>query len=352
MTDSLERLRARIDALDQEILDRLVARAEAAQRIGELKQTLKTGVMDPGRERAVLEALLAANHGRYPPRALTAIFREIISASRAMEEAITVGFLGRPGAFADLATRTRFGASVQPVSYTDPGELLRDLEAGAIRHALVSRDVGDEDPALDNFDRFLDRKVTLFGETRLDRGYAALALQPDTAPSRIFGHPAALARCRGYLEKSGGTAVATAGSFEACAAALAGEGIALAPWGSADPALQVAASRVEDDPDTPRRFLLLATSPPPRTGRDRTAFVCTLANQAGALSSLLAAFQGAGINVAWIEMRESRHRPWEHAFFLEVDGHQEDSQLSTALAQARMVCSHLQTLGSYPLDGG
>jgi chorismate mutase/prephenate dehydratase len=352
MSDRLDRLRARIDDLDRRLLEILIRRAEAARTIGGLKARSGSTVLDPGREREVLDRLLERNAGRYPPEALTAIFREIISASRALEAPITVGYLGRPGGFAELATRRRFGAGASVSAYGDAAHLVRDLDAGRVEYALIAREVGDEDPALDTFDLFLDARVTLFGEFVLARGYAVLGRRKGDRPAVVYGHPSALARCREWVAaRPEATVIAAAGSQEAVEAVTRRGEAALAPAHLADRRkLVILARSAEDDPDPRRRFFLLARSAPPRSGRDRTALVCVLPNRPGVLARFLAAFADHRANVAWIEIRESRHRPWEHAFLIEVDGHTADPGVKRALAAAGGIASHLQVLGSYPID--
>jgi len=352
MSDRLDRLRARIDDLDRRLLELLIRRAKAARAIGGLKVERGSTVLDPGREREVLGRLLERNAGRYPPEALTAIFREIISASRAMEAPITVGYLGRPGGFAELATRRRFGAGASVAAYGDAAHLVRDLDTGRVDYALIAREVGDEDPALDSFDLFLDARVTLFGEFVLPRGYAVVGRRKGDRPSTVYGHPSALARCRAWLAvHPEATVIAAAGSREAVAEVTRLGRAALAPAHLAgDRKLAVLVRSAEDDPDPRRRFFLLARTAPPRSGRDRTALVCVLPNRPGVLARFLAAFADHRANVAWIEIRESRHRPWEHAFLIEVDGHTADAGVKGALAAAGDIASHLQILGSYPVD--
>jgi chorismate mutase/prephenate dehydratase len=350
MTDPLGDLRRRIDELDRRLLDLLVERAETARAIGAIKTESGSTTLDPGRERAVLDGLLARNAGRFPPEALVAVFREIISASRALEAPMTVGYLGRPGGFAALATARRFGSSTRLVPYADPVRLFHDLEAGFIDHAVIAREVGDEDPALDHFDLFLENRVSLFGETFLRQGYALLG-RPGSFPARtLYGHPAALARCRALLDRCpGAVVVATAGSREAVDA-VRGEGeAALAPAQLAGGALEVLIASAEDAADPSRHFLILARVAAARSGRDRTAIVCVLPNRPGSLLALLQQFAAESVNVSWIETRESR-RSWEHTFFVEVDGHREEEPVGRALDGAPRLAAHLAVLGSYPVE--
>ncbi len=105
--DALARHRAAIDALDREILERLSERARHALAIGALKGG--GGAYRPERETQVLSALHARNAGPLPNAAVTGVFREIMSACRALEQTMRVGYLGPAGTFSHAAVAKHFG---------------------------------------------------------------------------------------------------------------------------------------------------------------------------------------------------------------------------------------------------
>ncbi len=78
-------LRARIDRIDEELVRLLADRADVAARIGELKRESGESALDAARERELMERLTRQERGRFSAVALQAIFREILSASRAVQ---------------------------------------------------------------------------------------------------------------------------------------------------------------------------------------------------------------------------------------------------------------------------
>ena len=88
--EDLARHRAAIDALDREVLAQLNERARHAQAIGTLNGA--EAAYRPEREAQVLAALHARNAGPLPNAAITAVFREVMSACRALEQPLRVAY--------------------------------------------------------------------------------------------------------------------------------------------------------------------------------------------------------------------------------------------------------------------
>src|SRR5262245_2731659 len=91
---NLKTLRVQIDKLDQQILELLNKRASIAAQIGKVKTEAGGEVFSAAREEEVLTNILAANKGPLEPVTLRAIFRELISGSRAMQKVQKIAFLG------------------------------------------------------------------------------------------------------------------------------------------------------------------------------------------------------------------------------------------------------------------
>jgi chorismate mutase len=86
--DELETLRARIDELDRTIVERLNERARLAIEAGRLKTAAgRDGVRDDEREREVLLRVAMANEGPLPQADLVEVYRRLIEALVALEEA-------------------------------------------------------------------------------------------------------------------------------------------------------------------------------------------------------------------------------------------------------------------------
>lgn len=86
--ERLSELRDEIDNLDASLLELLNKRAAAAHEIGVLKKAGNMTIVDPEREREVIERLRNLNEGPLGNEAVEKIYREIISACVGIEEDI------------------------------------------------------------------------------------------------------------------------------------------------------------------------------------------------------------------------------------------------------------------------
>lgn len=82
----LRRLRHRIDALDRKIVALLNERAELAREAGRAKHaTGRRAIRDAEREREVLLRVTISNEGPLPQADLLALYRRLMTATRALE---------------------------------------------------------------------------------------------------------------------------------------------------------------------------------------------------------------------------------------------------------------------------
>ena len=120
---TLEQLRERIDAVDQQIHELLNRRAEFAQQVAEVKlhefrasngaaaDLAKVMFYRPEREAQVLRMVVDRNEGPLSDELLVHVFREIMSACLAQQEPLKVGYLGPEGTFSQQAVQKHFGRS-------------------------------------------------------------------------------------------------------------------------------------------------------------------------------------------------------------------------------------------------
>src|SRR5262245_28270585 len=158
----LEKLRREIDALDDELAKLLDKRAGLAVEIGKLKQGAPA--CRPEREAEILRRLSSKI---LPKERLVAVFREIISACRGLEEAIRVSYLGPEGTFSEQAVRKHFGAAVEGVASASVDEAFRRCESGAAQFAVVPVENSTEGAVGRTLDLLLTTPLKICAEIEL-----------------------------------------------------------------------------------------------------------------------------------------------------------------------------------------
>ena len=66
------------------------------------------------------------------------------------------------------------------------------------------------------------------------------------------------------------------------------------------------------------------------------------------LHQLLQPLAEQGVSMTRIESRPSRRRNWDYVFFIDLDGHAEESPVREALAELKKKSSLFRILGAYP----
>lgn len=146
---AIDKLRIRIDAVDRKMLALLGERGRLVEQVGKRKRKLGLTFHQPGRERAVLDRMVAANEGPYPDEAIEGVFREVMSASLALESPLTIA-AGDDDALA--AARRRFGSAARLSQEAGAVEALDAVARGFAAYAVVSVEDGKggfRGPALD-----------------------------------------------------------------------------------------------------------------------------------------------------------------------------------------------------------
>lgn len=349
----LEACRRRIDDLDRRIVELLNERAKVVIDVGRAKRTDGTPIYAPDREQAVLERVARLNGGPIPAKSLQAIYREMMSASFALEKPLRIGHLGPEGSFSHLAAVRKFGASVEYLALADIQAVFEEVARGHCDLGVVPIENSLYGGVIDTMDSFIDaQNMHIAAEVLLAVHHNLLAASPLEDIRVIASKPEALAQCRRWLSTQLSHVQQLPVASTAKAAEMAAAEQNLAAIGSSLAAelygLKILFENIEDNPNNTTRFFVIGRQPTPRTGQDKTSLIFTTAHQPGTLAEVLTVFANHGINLTNIDTRPSKRRNWEYYFFVDADGHVEDPALSNALKAVREHCGELLILGSYP----
>lgn len=349
---SLEKLRADIDRLDARILDLLIERARIAQQVGTLKADSDRAVYAPDREAELLRRLLQRDLAPLQRDAVTAIFREIISACRAVEQQLRICYLGPEHTFSHMAAQTRFGSRCQYLPAPSIADVFRTVEVGEADLGVVPIENSTEGVVAFTLDALLDTSLRICAELYVPVHHCLMGRGQLSDIRQVHSHPQVLAQCRMWLREHlpAVELVPTSSTGAAAAAAAADPALAaIAPQTAAAAyGLQLLATNIEDLPNNRTRFFVIGNITPSPTGRDKTSILFSTPHRPGALHTALGVLARHGINLTMIQSRPARGKLWEYVFFADFTGHAQQQPQQEALAELRDYCALVKLLGSYP----
>ncbi len=267
----------------------------------------------------------------------------------------SVAFQGIHGAYSEQALRQHFGDSA--VGYPCPTltDLFDAILSRQVKFGILPVENAFAGAVNQAYELLMDSDLRIQAEVILHVHHAlqappGVALEDLTC---VHSHPQALAQCDSFLRRSSIQPIPwydTAGSAKDLAteggdghtAAIASE-LAAELYG-----LNILARQIEDVQFNYTRFFILGDDDPPRGEFNKTSLVFATRNRPAALYECLGEFALRGLNLTKIESRPRRNRPWEPIFFLDVEGHWQDTNCQEALARLLQRASFVKMLGSYP----
>lgn len=352
-SQELGKLREGIDEIDGELLRLINERAKLAHRIGEIKQG---NIYRPEREAQVLRRVAERNPGPLPAVAAQRIVREVMSACLALEQPLTIAYLGPAGTYSEAAARKHFGGAptLQPCPAID--DVFRTIESGNAHYGVVPIENSTEGAIGRSLDLLLSSPLKVCGEINLPIHHNLMgkcAALGDV--TRIYSHAQSLAQCHEWLNRNLPQVprVPVASNAEAARLAAAETGaVAIAGDAAAELyALNILATNIEDDPNNTTRFVIIADHDAGPSGADRTSLVCSAQNRPGAVYQLLAPFADNGVSMSRLESRPARGfggSRWEYVFYIDIEGHRSEAAVARALEELRHRAGFVKELGSYP----
>ena len=358
MKKDLTQLRLDIDAVDRELLTLLNRRAALAIEVGEIKRVEGSPIFRPEREAQVINNLQTANPGPLKANNLASIWREIMSASRALEAPQRVAYLGPAGTFSEQAAVKFFGASIDHVPCVNFDEVFHAASAGAADFGVVPVENSTEGVVTRSLDLLLNSPLHIVGEISLLVRHHLLRKEASIEGIEVvLAHPQALAQCQGWLNKHLPQAERRAVSSNAEGARLAASNPAWAGIASeragAEFGLHIAARAIQDDSFNRTRFAIICLpqvlEAPKASGRDCVSVVVSVPNRPGAVHDILVPLKQHGVSMTRFESRPARSGQWEYYFYIDIEGHPSQPQVAQALKDLQSLCAFYKVLGTYPV---
>jgi len=349
----ISELRAKIDAIDKQLVEMINKRADCAIEIGKTKTKGAKSIFAPEREVQVLNGVLRNNKGPLSDKALSAVIREVISACRALEKPISAAYFGPAGSNTHIASILKFGESTDFVACNTIPDVFSSVERKETNYGVVPVENSTEGIVNHTLDMFLLSDLRICAEVYAPISHNLLCSGDDMSQiKRVYSIGTAIAQCRNWLASHmPGVEVlevsSTSKAAKMCEGYPSSAAIASA-LAAKEYNLNILAEGIEDSPHNKTRFLVVGYSKPNPSGKDKTSLVYAVPHKSGSLYHSLRVFDEQGINLTMIESRPTKQMPWEYIFFVDCQGHEEDEPVRNALAGLGEMALFVRVLGSYP----
>ena len=352
---SLDDLRRQLDAIDQEMLQLLRRRAMTSQQVGASRPPKGARSTTRGVRSSYLPSSPPATSRPSSPDAVEAIYREILSVSRALQHVPEVAFLGPEHTFSHQAALKHFGSSCRFLPQSTIEDVFAAVERGTADRGIVPIENTTQGVETRTLDAFVNSPLLICAEAWVNVHVCLLATGKLEQIERVHSHPQPLAQCRQWLHQHLPEAqLVPHASTAAAAAAVAATGDpADAALSTKEAAvhhqLPVLAENIEDRPNNRTRFFVIGPTPTGPTGDDKTSLLFTTPHRSGALAAALVPLSAHQISLTLIQSRPAPARlEGPYIFYVDFEGHQEQPMVKAAIDELRERCQTLKVLGSYP----
>ncbi|MBK9030956.1 MAG: prephenate dehydratase [Myxococcales bacterium] len=370
----LSALRARIEAIDHQLLALLAARLAIVDDVLAAKLAAASPVRDRGREELLLGRLRGqAVRLGLDPHEVERMYRVVLDMSVAHQEAAVraradvprrVAYQGVEGSYSHLAAQRRYGGRGGGALLTGHDSFRAAAAAvidGAADLALLPIENSTAGSINETYDLLAHGPLTITGEVVSAVEHCLLAL-PGVALAQLTivrSHPQALAQCHQFfaahphlravvdLDTAGAArAVRDAGDVTQAAIASAA---AATTYG-----LAIVAATIQDERSNATRFVEvgLRPTPVPDATTAKTSLTFALADRPGALGEILSRIAARGLSLTKLESRPLRGTRWQYRFYLDLLGHAAGAAVQAVLAELGELTVELRVLGCYPAAEG
>jgi len=281
-----------------------------------------------------------------------------------VSEVKKVGYLGPdPVTFGYMAAEMHFqGQEVEFLPLKSHAEIIAAVGEQEAAYGVVAIE-NYIDGAISETIRALDKAtrkfgIKIYGEVVVPIEHYLLRKANEGQPKKVLSHPSALRQCSRRLGELMGQGITVeAVDSTGAAADAASKDPDIAAIGSVKAQelynlVRVEESSIADLAGNVTRFWVICNTFASPTGKDKTAFLVNLEQEAvGVVYRSLGFFANRGISLLWLHADPIEGRHWEYTFLFEFRGHIKDDAMSAAyedLSQSGLCLGGPLMLGSWP----
>jgi len=266
-----------------------------------------------------------------------------------------LAYLGPAGTFSEQAALL-CDPKAQLLPFATVAAVAAAVDSGMADEGIMAIENSLEGSVTDTLDVLIhESTLSIRRELVLPIEHCLLVKLATTADqvTTVYSHPQALGQCRRFLERcfprarmeaSLSTTAAVEQMMEQDGAAAVATMRAAELYN-----VQVLARGIQDNQNNETRFVLVAASDSPATGRDKTSLAFSVAqDRPGSLVEALKEFSDRRINLTKIESRPTKQELGKYVFLVDLEGHRTDPIVAEALERVQALAYFFKVFGSYP----
>ena len=350
----LKKFRTNIDTIDKKLLELLNQRANIAKKVAEYKKSSNNKIIfRPDRESQIIKSLRSLNKGPLNADHIHNIYREIISSCLSLEKNLNVSFLGPIGTYSEIAMTKFFGSSIEKNSKNNIHEVFDSVKNNTCDYGVVPVENSNQGSIKSTLDFLIKYKVNICGEQNIPIKHCLMSQSSSVSDiKKIYAHNQTLSQCSSWLSKNYPNAEYIASDSNAQAALIAkrhkNSSCIANEICSKLYKLKIIARNIHDVHNNTTRFLIIGNTEVSKSKSDKTSFIMSLHNKAGALAKVLDVLANNKISMTKIESIPTKEKNWEYLFLIDISGHISEKKVYNALTKIESFSRFFQRLGSYP----
>jgi len=264
-----------------------------------------------------------------------------------------VSFQGERGAYSEAASISFFEDEIETIPCFTFADALKNTENGASDYSILPVENSLEGSVGESNDLLLSTNLIVIGEIYHRVHHCLIGIGSIGDIETVYSHPQALGQCRQFIQENELETIPTADTagsvktlrdldhdLSACIASKEAAKIYDVP---------VIQEGIEDNANNYTRFLIFSKEKSDKTENSKTSIIFSVKHEAGTLYQIINEFYQHKINLTKIESRPNKNTAWEYNFYVDFEGHQDDSSVEDMLEKLRNHSTFLKILGSYPI---
>jgi len=264
-----------------------------------------------------------------------------------------VTFQGERGAYSEAASVSFFGDEVDTIPCSTFADALKNTENDTSDYSVLPVENSLEGSVGESNDLLLATKLNVVGEIYHRIHHCLIGTGSIGDVDTVYSHPQALGQCRQFIQKNSLKTIPsydTAGSVKIIKDLNQNSAACIASNNAAKIFdVPVIKEGIEDNTNYYTRFLIFSKENGGKTENCKTSIIFSVKHEAGALYQIINEFYQHKINLTKIESRPNKNTLGEYNFYVDFEGHQDDSTIKDVLQKLRDNTTILKILGSYPI---